>query len=295
MTTARINSGRPQAAIRAAQEAQGISREIGYPWGQASSAKGMAEGLLEMGAYSEALASAEQAVDIARQAGILVLLTASLIVLGAVQRAMLNLTAARAAHLEAMALITPMGLPPLIEMMAAELCADCALAGAWEEALAYAQQVLSMRSGTFVFSTKLTLWCETEALVRASESERAAEDVRSFGERVGSSRRYRIPYLRALAVLAESRDEIALATQHLQEAAKLAEEIGLPGELWPIQVALGELYLTGGDEEQAQRAFKQVATLVRKLVDSIGDSKMKDNFLVSPLIQRALEQRSFNR
>jgi hypothetical protein len=60
-------------------------------------------------------------------------------------------------------------------------------------------------------------------------------------------------------------------------------------------VALGELYLTRGDEEQARSAFKQVATLVQKLADSIGDGKMKDNFLASPLIQRALEQRSFSR
>jgi hypothetical protein len=59
----------------------------------------LAEGFLEIGAYNEALAYAEEGVDIARKAGIFILLTASLIVLGAIHRAMLNLTAARTAHL----------------------------------------------------------------------------------------------------------------------------------------------------------------------------------------------------
>jgi hypothetical protein len=72
----------------------------------------------------------------------------------------------------------------------------------------------------------------------------------------------------------------------LQEAATLAEEIGLPGELWPIQAALGDLYLTQGDKEQAHAAFKQAATIVRKLADTLGSDEQKANFLASPLVRR---------
>jgi tetratricopeptide (TPR) repeat protein len=179
-----------------------------------------------------------------------------------------------------------MGAPPLIEMMAAELCADCALTGAWEEALAYAQQVFCIRSGKFVFSTKLMLWCETEAFVQSVEIEQASEHVRYYEEFIGNSRRYRIPYLRALAVLAQHRNEIDTALAHLKEAEKLAEEMGLPGELWSIHAALGDLYLAQGETEQARSAFKQAATIVQKLADALGSDEQKANFLASPLVRR---------
>ena len=118
--------------------------------------------------------------------------------------------------------------------------------------------------------------------MRAGEIERVTEDVRRFGACIGTSRRYRIPYLRALAVLAQFHGEIEQPTQYLQEAARLAEEIGLPGELWSIQAALGEIYLAQGDQEQAHGAFKQAATIVRKLADALGTEEQRAHFFSSP-------------
>jgi len=285
----RIQSGRPQAGITAAQTAQRISLEIENVWGQVHSALPLAYGWLEMGAYSEVLACAEVAVNLARKASMTILLGLSLILLGAVQRAMLALDAARTAHLEARAMVTPAGVPPSIEAVAAELCADCAMAGEWEEAHAHALQVLTARTDTFLHFTKLTLWCQTEALVRAGEIERATADVRRFGACIGSSRRYRIPYLRALAVLAKVQGEIEQPTQYLQEAAQLAEEIGLPGELWSIHAARGETYRAQGDQEQAHGAFTQAASIVRQLADALGTEEQRAHFLASPEVRQVLE------
>ena len=190
-------------------------------------------------------------------------------------------------------MVEPLSLQPMIEVLAAELCADCALAGVWDEAQTYALQALENRTNFFVASTRLTLWYETEALARAGEIERATEDVMRYGERIGASRRYRICYLRALAVLAQYSGESDQAIGLLQEAEKLAEEIGLPGELWPIQVVQGDLYLAQGDRAEAHTAFGKAAAIVQKLGDSIGDDKQKANFLASPLTQRVLEHRSF--
>ncbi|HEY6409889.1 MAG TPA: tetratricopeptide repeat protein [Ktedonobacteraceae bacterium] len=285
-----INTGRPQAGINAVQRAYAISLEIENTWGQVNSAVPLGRGLLETGAYSEALALAELGVNLARTAGMTVLLYMSLILLGAVQRAMLQLSAARAAHLEALAMARPSGTQHLTEVVAAELCADCAIAGDWEEAYNHALQALKDRTDTFFTSTKLNLWYETEVLVRAGEMERAGEDVRRYGECIGNSRRYRISYLRALAVLAQYRDEFEQAIGHLQKAVNLAEEIGLPGELWLIRAALGDLYLIQGDKEQAHAAFKQAATIARKLADTIGSDEQRANFLASPLVQRLLEK-----
>ena len=182
--------------------------------------------------------------------------------------------------------------PPLIEMFAAELCSDYALAGAWEDAHTYAQRVLESRTNTIVLSTKLALWYEIETLVRAGELERAILDVARFGERIGNSHRYRIPYLRSLAVLAKSRGDNDEAIERLQEAATLSEEMGLPDELWLIQSALGDLYLEQGHKEQAHAAFKQVATIVRKLSDTMGSDEQRINFLASPMVQRVFEHTS---
>ncbi len=83
-----------------------------------------------------------------------------------------------------------------------------------------------------------------------------------------------------------NRVHIAFASKVLQEAATLAEEIGLPGELWSIQAALADLYLLLGDTQQADSALKQAATLVQELADNIENDKQKANFLASPLVRR---------
>ena len=289
---ARINDGQPQAGISSARSAHTISLEIENAWGQARSALYLAQGSLEIGAFGEALTFAELTVNLTRTHGIFLLLGFSLTILGAVHRARLSLDAARTAHREAMGAIEKPGLPQLIELYAAELCADCALAGDWGEAYAYAVQALNNR-GTALYPLKgLTHWYETEALVRAGDIERAEEDVRHFAERIGKSRRYRIPYLRSLAVLAQFRGKTAQAILHLHEAAILAEEIGLPGELWSISAALGVLYQKHGDQSKARTAFVRAAEIVQSLANKMEDGRLRTTFLSAQQVQQVLEHGS---
>src|SRR5215471_2223490 len=76
-----------------------------------------------------------------------------------------------------------------------------------------------------------------------------------FGEGMNNKGRSAIHYLRSLALLAQFQGEIDAAIEHLQEAARVAEEVGLPGELWSICVELGGMYQKQGDESQADRTF----------------------------------------
>src|SRR5947209_3392855 len=108
----------------------------------------------------------------------------------------------------------------------------CALWGEWKEAHAYALQALTARDYLWSYGWHFTLWYETEALLRGGDEKLAEENVRSFGKSMKDNRRYRIAYLRALAVLAHWQSEDNQAIAHLQEAARLAEAIGLPGERW---------------------------------------------------------------
>ena len=228
-----ISDGRHQAGLEVGQEALAISKEIENNWGQVNCNCQLAMGSLEAGVFSEALAYAQQAVSLSRTLGVSILLNASLTILGRVLRSMLDLDAALAAHLEIIE-ATQVLFAHTIEMTAAELCVDYALSDQWNTAHTYAVQALDNRLNSPFLYMGLTRWYETEALVRAGEIERAVEDVQRFETYFGKSRRHRIPYLRSLAVLAQYRGEIDLAIDHLREAAKLAEEIGLPGELWSI-------------------------------------------------------------
>src|SRR5450755_1738211 len=108
---------------------------------------------------------------------------------------------------------------------------NCALIVSWEDAYRYALQALATEEYSILLSTRLAHWYEIEALVRAGDIEWAARDAQYFGERIGTSQRYRIPYLRALAVPAQAHGEIDRALEYLHEAAQLSEDIGLPSEV----------------------------------------------------------------
>jgi tetratricopeptide (TPR) repeat protein len=288
--SAQINLGRPRDGIVTARTAHTMSQAIENVWGQANSAIPLAQGLVGIGAYAEALATAERGLNLARACGMGIMLVDSLVALGIVHRAMMDLDAARTVHREALALGEPTGIQLVVEIIAAELCADCALAGDWDEAHAYAMRALTERSYVVGRSTQLTLWHQTEALARAGEIAHAAEDVIGYGAQLGHSPRSRIPYLRAQAVLAQHRGEVAMAIEHLRAAAQLAEEIGLPGELWPICSHLGELYQEQGDNQQAHAAFARAATVVRSLADTIEDAQRHATFLAAPQVRYVLER-----
>ena len=288
--SAQINLGRPHDGIATARTAHTMSQAIENVWGQANSAITLALGLADIGVYAEALEVAERGLNLARACGMGIMVVDSLVALGIVHRATLALDAACAVHREALALGEPAGIQLIIEIIAAELCADCALAGVWDEAHAYAVRVLTDRTYAVARSTQLTLWTQTEALLRAGEIDRGTEDVQGYGQRLGHSPRYRIPYLRALAVLAEHRREFDQAIEHLREAAQLAETIGLPGELWQIMSDLGTLYQERDDDPQSRAAFTRAVAIVRSLADTIADEHGCATFLTASQVRYVLER-----
>lgn len=127
-----------------------------------------------------------------------------------------------------------------------------------------------------------------EALLRGGRIEEAREDVRRFGEQIGSNRRYRIPYLRALATLAQFDGQREQAITVLCEAAQLAQQTGLPAEHWSIQAALGRLYQQGGEDEQSRIAFVHAATLIHELAGKIQDQELRRSFVEAPFVQDVL-------
>ena len=75
----------------------------------------------------------------------------------------------------------------------------------------------------------------------------------------------------------------------MREATQLAADLGLPGEQWQIQAALGTLYEAGGEQAQARTAFGEAATIIQGLAEGIKDEALRARFLAGPQIQPVLQ------
>jgi DNA-binding SARP family transcriptional activator/tetratricopeptide (TPR) repeat protein len=301
---ARINLGQSQAAVEPARAAHALNLETGNEWGQAVSAFHLGMTLLECGEYSEALAVTRTGVEVARTIyGFAPLPILNLTVLGQIYRAMLALDAAQAAHQEALAISEDRPYQPLLRMTAAELCADCVLAGDWAAAERYARQSLDATHHSLLHGG-LWHWSITEALLHGGDMPEAQAEVARFGQYYGHSRRYRIPYLRCLAVLDLTRQPPLLleegepvisplplreglgvrsAIAHLEEALALAEAMSLPGEQWPILAKLAELYQVLEDEGQVRAARMRAVEIKQALAAKIDDPSLRVEFLAANL------------
>jgi tetratricopeptide (TPR) repeat protein len=289
---AKLSIDQPGVAIDLARTALTIAQEIENPWGETNSILHLALGALETGDYATALGCAQQALALARAHQLNIVLCIVPLALGSVYQVLGQFEAARQIHLEAERFNSNIVSRPFNGPIAAALCVDCALLGAWEEAYAWARKHLDTREASLDFYSGLTFWCIVEALLHAGEIDRAEAEVAHFRERVGHYLRYRIPYLRAQAVLdiAEHQGEtgISSAIAHLEEANRLAQEIGLPGTQWPILARLGELYRLVGNEAQAEQVLAQAAKIIQALAAKIDDEGLRRGFLAAGHVRTVL-------
>ncbi|HEY3231333.1 MAG TPA: hypothetical protein VGJ87_19045, partial [Roseiflexaceae bacterium] len=267
ISAGRTHSGQLREGIEAGRAAFEICRAVENDWGQANSAWYLAHALLEVGEYTQALEVAQVGVAAARGAEHPPLIMFNLAILGRIYRTLFALDDALEAHLECQAIAEALRQPLLLEWAAAELCADYAEAGDWQSAYAQAQRALSIRATkpTMTAFAGQTRWYETEALLRAGDTTSAVEDLQRFDRQIGDRRRYRIAYLRGLAVLQQYQGEPSQANAQRHAAIALASSIDLPGELWQLYAEIG----------QASRA----AEIVQSLAAAIGDEALRTRFL----------------
>jgi hypothetical protein len=173
-----------------------------------------------------------------------------------------------------------------------QLCMHYAEVGEWEAAHRYAMQASAIRKDAdagLILQDYSSPQYETEAFLRGGNERQAREEVHRLGERLGSNRRFRIPYLQSSAILAAWEGEREQAIGHLREAAGLAAEIGLPAERWQLQAALGNLYEAGGEPAQAHMAFADAARIIQELAEGIGDAALRRRFLAGPQIHQVVQ------
>ncbi len=285
---ASYSRGQPQEGVIAVRAAYSSFAHAEYSWGRIYSAYHLIMGLLDIGAYGEALSIAEEALALARAYNVALLVCLCLTALGRVKRALMDLADAYALHYEALNVFSTDAPRPVMEMLVVELCADCVLTNEWVEAQSHATRALACRSNTAFFHAGLTRWYETEILIRTGYNERATVDAEQFGRLSDHNPRYRIPYLRVQAVLALWRGEFERTDLYLRKAGDLAEESGLVGELWSIEAARGELFLAQGNKDRAHTAFKHASKMLYALADRIEDEHVRAKFLAAQMVQRVL-------
>jgi predicted ATPase/DNA-binding SARP family transcriptional activator len=292
LASAQVNDGQAQSSIRSGRRALALSQEIKNVWAQVMSTLYLTFGLLEVGSYEEALVLMQEAMALARTLPPTIIFQRFLIALGSTYHALQQWEEAHSTLAEAEAVAEVLDLGLLRVLALSRLCMHCALAGEWEAAYRYALKAIALRksSGAALIVWDFSSHYETEALLRGGDERQAREEVHRLGERLGSYRRYRLPYLRSLAVLAAWDGHSEQAIGHLHEAAQLAADIGLPGEQWQIQAALGTSYEAAGQHVQAHTAFAEAARIIQRLAQGIGDEALRAHFLAAPQIQQVLQQ-----
>lgn len=91
-------------------------------------------------------------------------------------------------------------------------------------------------------------------------------------------------------MLAQWDGDVAQAIAHLQVALALAQEIGLPGEEWPILGVLGELYAERDAEVMAQQTYKDATVIIHRLAETIDEEELRVGYLTAVSVQSILKQ-----
>jgi len=286
---AQVNAGQVQQSIASSRRALALSQESKNVWTQVFSTGCLSIGLLEAGAYEEAFRLMQHAVTLAR--------TLPLTVQGfvfparSVYHALQQWDEALAALQEAEAIAERLDHRRFRQTILTRLCMHYALTGEWEAASHYAKKAIVLRKSTeAALITADFYWhYETDALLHAGEERQAQEEVQRLGECLGSNRRFHIPYLRSLALVADWQGLGSQAIAHLREAAEVAADLGLPEEQWQIQARLARLYEAEGETAQAHLAWAKASTIIQGLVEGIKDETRRARFLAGQQIQPVLQ------
>src|SRR3989440_5252229 len=241
MALAQVNCGQVVVGIRSGRKALALAQESKSVWAQVTSTLCLSLGLLEAGAYGEALVLTQHATALARALPPTLHFPSCLNTLGRVYQAVQQLEDAHSALEEAENVSDGLGAEPHRVTTVMRLCMHCAVAGNWEAAYQYAVQARALRksySAGLIPQYSCSHY-ETEAFVRGGDERQAREEVHRLGERLGSNRRFHLPYLRSLAVLAEWEGDREQAIDHLRQAAPLGAEIDLPAEQMQKQAGVG--------------------------------------------------------
>lgn len=294
LALAQVHTGRLDQSLVNGRRPTEIFKESRAAWAQFDSSTWLTYALLEAGAYQEALTLIQQAITLV-QADQNTLhsqfhVSNLRFALASTYQAMQQWEQARAIFAETLA--TAEGVLPVWFCIPSfsRLCIHHALRREWEQAYYYAMKAMTLRKRSEAAFVPLDFFrsYETEALLQMGKETLAREEVQQMSSHLESYPRFRISYLRSLALLARRDGQNEQAIDHLRQAAQLAADLGLPTEHWQIHALLGEVYEVCGQQVQADAAFREATGLLRRLAQGIEDEAQRALFMNGPFIQQIL-------
>jgi len=168
---AQLHVGQVQHSIRSGRKALALAQESKNDWAHVSSTFSLTFGLLEAGAYEEALVVTQRAVTLARTLPPKHHLHRMLYALGSTYQAMQQWEEAQAALEEAEAVAETVDLGPFHLPALTRLCMNCTLTGQWEQAYRYALKAITVHKSADAALITLDFYrqYETEALLRGGD------------------------------------------------------------------------------------------------------------------------------
>ena len=190
LALAQVNAGQVQQSIASGRRGLALSEEIKNVWTHVLSRFCLTFGLVEAGAYEEALGLMQQAVASAPTIALItVVLQGLLTAQGSVYQAVQQWQEAHRAFEETVAVAKGGDVRHFRVSALSRLCMHSAVAGEWEAACRYALQAIAERKRTEAALVWLDFssHAETETLLHAGEERQAREAVQRLGERVCAS------------------------------------------------------------------------------------------------------------
>src|SRR5947209_5401789 len=183
LARAQVYAGQVYNSIRSGRRALAVPQEIKNVWTHINSTSDLTYGLLEAGAYEEALALMQPTIPLVRTLPPTFIYQRFLMTLGNTYHAVQQWDEARSTLTEADAIAEGLDMGRLRVPALSQLCMNCALTGEWAQAYTYAVKAMALRE-SFEEAMLLDFSCqyETEALLRGGDESQARGAIQRLGE-----------------------------------------------------------------------------------------------------------------
>ncbi|MBN1536262.1 MAG: AAA family ATPase [Anaerolineales bacterium] len=288
-----MHVGKLIEGIQTARQALDIGVSINNDWTQAMTSLILGNGLIEIGAYEEAYRVGQNSVNLAAKSPNPALLFFAKNVYGLACQALYEYKDAQKQFLEALEIVAELPSKYYHSYVISKLCMNAVKQENWDKAVQYAYQSIENRRATptALIVMDLHRHYEINALLHNRDIDFARQEISQFAKRVGNNQRYLVSYHLCCATLSWGIGQPEKAIENLNDAIKIAESIGLKGEIWQIYQMLATIYQANQQNDKAAQTFMRVQELLDELVSQFTIIDLKTSFHTLSIKQKFFPQR----
>lgn len=252
------------------------------------------------GAYAEALTSLQQGLELSERLGDKLFKCRILNTLGWIYGELYDLERARHYNQEGLSVSSTLGDPEIIRNAALNLGDNYLVLGDLEQAQQHLEKVHQDAQQRGTWGEEWMKWRYTQHLAHSlgelwlskgspQQALECAETCLQLSE-PSMSRNNLVKgwRLKGQALLAQGQSAQAQAA--LARALTLAQDIGNPTQLWKTYQALGELYESQADLEQARVIYRNAVNIIEDVAERLHDPALQHTFNAAQPIQHLRER-----